>query len=98
MREPVTVACAQVEPVLFDRDATIGRLEEVAAEAAAKGAQLLLFPETFLPAYPTNRWVRYLTGGDGAAKRVFARLARESLEVPSAASTRIGNAAREHGL
>jgi predicted amidohydrolase len=94
MREPVTVACAQVEPVLFDREATIGRLEEVAAEAAGKGAQLVLFPETFLPAYPTNRWVRYLAGGDGAAKHVFARLARESLEVPSAASERIGNAAR----
>jgi nitrilase len=98
MREPVFVACAQVEPVLFDREATIGRLEEVAAEAAGKGAQLVLFPETFLPAYPTNRWVRYLAGGDGAAKHVFARLARESLEVPSAASERIGNAAREHGL
>ncbi|HWP33666.1 MAG TPA: carbon-nitrogen hydrolase family protein, partial [Solirubrobacterales bacterium] len=98
MREPVSVACAQVEPVLFDREATIGRLEEVAAEAAGKGAQLVLFPETFLPGYPTNRWVRYLAGGDGAAKHVFARLARESLEVPSAASERIGNAAREHGL
>jgi len=47
-------------------EATIGRLEEVAAEAAGKGAQLVLFPETFLPAYPTNRWVRYLAGGDGA--------------------------------
>src|SRR4029450_6251515 len=98
MREPVTVACAQVGPVLFDREATIGRLEEVAAEARGKGAQLVLFPETFIPAYPTNRWVRYLAGGDGEAKHVFARLARESLEVPSAASERIGNAAREHGL
>src|SRR5512133_2486843 len=98
MREPVTVACAQVEPVLFDREATITRLEEVAAEAAGKGARLVLFPETFVPAYPTNRWVRYLAAGDGDAKHVFARLARESLEVPSPASERIGAAAREHGL
>ena len=43
MHAPVTVACAQVEPVLFDREATIDRLEEVAAEAASKGAQLVLF-------------------------------------------------------
>ena len=98
MREPVTVACAQVEPVLFDREATIARLEEVAAEAVGKGARLVLFPETFVPAYPTNRWVRYLAGGDRDAKHVFARLARESLEVPSPASERIGAAAREHGL
>jgi len=96
MREPVTVACAQVEPVLFDREATIDRLEEVATEAAGNGARLVLFPETFIPAYPTNRWVRYLAGGDGEAKHVFARLARESLEVPSPASERIGAAARKH--
>jgi nitrilase len=98
MREPVTVACAQVEPVPFDRGATIGRLEEVAAEAAGKGARLVLFPETFIPAYPTNRWVRFLAGGDADAKPVYARLARESLEVPSPDSDRIGAAAREHGL
>src|SRR5690348_13663529 len=98
MQERVTVACAQIEPVLFDREATIARLEEVAAEAAGKGARLVLFPETFIPAYPTNRWVRYLAGGDGDAKHVFARLARESLEVPSADSARIGACAREHGL
>jgi nitrilase len=98
MREPVTVACAQVEPVIFDREATISRLEQVAAEAAGNGARLVLFPETFVPAYPTNRWVRYLAGGDGEAKRVFARLARESLEVPSPSSERIAAAAREHGV
>ena len=38
MREPVTVACAQVEPVLFDRDATIGRIAEVAAAVMAMRA------------------------------------------------------------
>ena len=55
MREPVKVACAQVEPVLFDRAATIDRIAEVAAEIAGNGAQLVLFPEAFIPAYPSNR-------------------------------------------
>ena len=97
MREPVTVACAQVEPVLFDRAATIDRIAEVAAEVAAKGAQLVLFPETFIPVYPSNRWVRFLAGGQDT-KSAFAKLARESLEVPGADSDRIGEIAREHGL
>ena len=97
MREPVNVACAQVEPVLFDRAATIDRIAEVAVEVAGNGAKLVLFPETFIPVYPSNRWVRFLAGGQDT-KSVFAKLARESLEVPSAASERIGNAAREHGL
>jgi len=98
MREPVTVACAQVEPVLFDREATIGRIDEVAAEAAANGAQLVLFPESFVPAYPSSRWVRYLAEWNTDAKRVYARLARESLEIPGEASDRIAAIARDRGL
>ena len=97
MNEPVKVACAQVEPVLFDRAATIDRIAEVAAEVAEEGAQLVLFPETFIPVYPSNRWVRFLAGGQDT-KSTFAKLARESLEVPGPDSDRIGEIAREHGL
>ena len=97
MRESVNVACAQVEPVPFDRAGTIDRIAEVAAEVAGNGAQLVLFPETFIPVYPSNRWVRFLAGGQDT-KSAFAKLARESLEVPSADSERIGEIAREHSL
>ena len=97
MREPVTVACAQVEPVLFDRAATIDRIAEVAAEIAGNGAQLVLFPEAFIPVYPSNRWVRFLAGGQDS-KSAWAKLARSSLEIPSPESGRIGEIAREHGL
>jgi nitrilase len=96
VRESVRVAVAQVEPVIFDRTATIDKLAEVAAEAAAGAARLVLFPETFVPAYPTSRWARSLAAGGG--KDEWARLARESLEVPSADSERIGAIAREHGI
>ena len=97
MREPVKVACAQVEPVLFDRAATIDRIAEVAAEIAGNGAQLVLFPEAFIPAYPSNRWVRFLAGGQDA-KSAYAKLARESLEIPGPDSDRLGEIAREHGI
>jgi nitrilase len=97
VRDPVTVACAQVEPVLFDRDATIGRIGEVAAEVAGEGAQLVLFPEAFIPAYPSNRWVRFLAGGQDS-KSAYAKLARESLQVPGPDSDRLGEIARERGL
>ena len=97
MRDPVTVACAQVEPVLFDRDATIGRIGEVAAEVAGEGAQLVLFPEAFIPAYPSNRWVRFLAVGQDS-KSAYAKLARESLQVPGPDSDRLGEIARERGL
>ncbi len=97
MNDPVRVACAQVEPVVFDRAATIAKVAEVAAEAAGGGAQLVLFPEAFVPVYPSSRWVASLVAGSDG-KPLFARLARESLEIPSADSERLGAVAREHSI
>ena len=88
MNEPVKVACVQAEPVVFERDATIEKIAALAREAAGAGARLALFPEAFVPAYPSNRWVRFLAGG-ADAKPVFGRLGRESIEVPSPASRRV---------
>jgi len=46
VRRFVTVACAQVEPVVLDREATIDRLADLTAEAAGNGAQLVeVLPE-----------------------------------------------------
>jgi nitrilase len=92
------VACAQVEPVIFDRDATLGKLADVTAEVARNGAELVLFPETFVPAYPSSRWARALAAGDGGGKEVWARLARASVTVPSADTERLGEIARERSL
>jgi nitrilase len=94
---PVRVACAQVEPVVFDRARTLEKLAATAADAAAQGAQLLLFPETFVPAYPSSRWARALASG-GEAKAVWARLARASMTVPSAHTDSIAAVAKQHGL
>jgi nitrilase len=95
----VKVACIQVEPVLFDREATIEKVASIAAEAAGEGAALAVFPETFVPAYPSSRWVRFLAGADGGnGKELWARLARESVEVPGPASDRLAEIARETKL
>jgi nitrilase len=99
MRETVRVACVQVEPVILDRDRTIDKLAKYAADAAGEGAQLVVFPETFVPAYPSSRWAKALAGwADPRAKEAFARLRRESLEVPGEAERRLGEIAREHGV
>jgi nitrilase len=97
MKEAARVAVAQVEPVIFDRAGTLDKLADIARDAAAGGARLVPFPETFVPVYPSTRWVRALVaGGDG--KPLFARLARESVEVPSADTERMGEIARAHEL
>jgi len=97
MNEIVKVACVQAEPVVLDKAATIDKLEGLVAEAAGEGARLALFPETFIPVYPSSRWVRFLAGG-GDAKTTFGRLARESVEVPGPDTKRLGAIAREHSI
>ena len=97
MHERLTVACAQVEPVIFDRDATIEKIGLTTAEAAGKGARLVVFPEAVIPAYPSSIWAKALAGwAEEGAKEAFALLAREAVEVPGPAERRLGELAREH--
>jgi nitrilase len=97
VHERLTVACAQVEPVIFDRDATIEKVGRTTAEAAGKGARLVVFPEAVIPAYPSSIWAKALAGwAEEGAKEAFALLAREAVEVPGPAERRLGELAREY--
>jgi nitrilase len=98
MDASVKVACVQVEPVILERDATIEKMASTCAEAAAVGAKLVVFPETFVPVYPSSRWARYMAEWEKSdeAKALFARLMRESVELPSEAADRIASVAREN--
>ena len=58
MERAVTVACVQAEPVILDRERTLDKLEGLAAEAAGEGAELVVFPETFVPVYPSSSWAK----------------------------------------
>jgi len=102
MEGVVKVACVQAEPVAFEREATIDKLEHLVAQVAGEDARLALFPETFIPVYPSNRWVRYLAGwsGDdsGDARDIFARLAQQSVTIPGPDSDRLAEIARTHGV
>jgi nitrilase len=99
MERAVKVACVQAEPAILDRDATLDRLEQLAAEAAGNGAELVVFPETFIPVYPSSRWAKAFAGWeDDGAKRVFAQIAQNSIAVGSPSERRIGAAAQELGV
>ena len=51
------VAAVQKAPDFLDREGTIGIVVASLAEAAALGAELIAFPETFVPGYPA--WTDY---------------------------------------
>ncbi|KAJ0359135.1 hypothetical protein COL154_008545 [Colletotrichum chrysophilum] len=48
----VKVAAVQAAPVSFDLEKSLEKLSKLTAEAAAAGADLVVFPEGFLSAYP----------------------------------------------
>ncbi len=92
----VRVAAVQAAPAFLDGDATLDRLEQWARRAAGEGAQVIAFPETWVPGYPA--WLDDSPGsalwGHEGAKAVFARLFANSMEVPGPATERIGKLAR----
>ncbi|HUZ99800.1 MAG TPA: carbon-nitrogen hydrolase family protein [Gaiellaceae bacterium] len=99
MERAVTVACVQAEPVILDRERTLDKLEGLAAEAAGQGAELVVFPETFVPVYPSSRWAKAFAGWENAgAKETFARIAQNSVAVGSPAEQRLAACARELGI
>src|SRR3954452_7127615 len=99
MERVVKVACVQVEPVVLDCERTLERLEEVAAEAARNGAELVVFPETFVPVYPSSRWAKAFAGWQNdAAKETFARIAQNSVAIGSPAERRLAACAQELGI
>ena len=97
MESDVFVAAAvQASPVFLDRDATVDKGVRLIEEAARNGAKLVAFPETWIPGYPG--WIYGAAGWDDPrAKRTFARLQRNAVEVPSAATDALCGAARAAG-
>lgn len=48
----IKVCLVQDSPVFFDKRKTIRKVEELVKQYAADGAQLIVFPESFIPGYP----------------------------------------------
>lgn len=95
----VRVAVVQAAPVVFDRDATMVKVRALTAEAAAKGAQLVVFPEAFVSGYPKGLDFGARVGSRTVeGRRMFRRYFESAVELPSAATSELGAIAREHGI
>ena len=91
-----TAAAVQAAPVFLDRDATVEKAVGLIEEAGRNGAKLIAFPETWIPGYPA--WIFGAAGWDDpAAKKVFGRLQRNAVTVPSTATDTLAEAARRVG-
>jgi nitrilase len=93
----VRVAAIQATPAILDAEATVDKACGLLAEAAEKGAQLAVFPEAFVPLYPSNAWARgasSFTGWD----ELWERLWENSVDVPGPLTDRIAAVCAEHDI
>ncbi len=92
----VMVAAVQAAPIVLEREATLDKLEALCAEAAGRGARIVLFPEAFIPAYPASTVFGPVFGGflNPAAGPAFRRLVANAVDVPGPTTDRIGKLAR----
>jgi predicted amidohydrolase len=92
----VRVAAIQATPVILDAEACVAKTITLLGDAAAKGAELAVLPETFVPLYPSNRWAKGAAGFSGWDE-LWERLHANAVDVPgplvdelSAAAERLG--------
>jgi nitrilase len=95
----VRAAVVQVGSMAFDTDATLVRVQRLAAEAGASGARIAVFPEALLGGYPKGSDFGARVGKRTAEGREWFRRYREAaVDVPGPAVDRLGEIARANGL
>lgn len=93
------VAVVQAAPVLFNLEKTLEKGLLLIKEAAAKGARLVVFPESFIPAYPRGLSFGFVVGSRTAAGRQdWKRYYDNSVAVPGRVSEALANAAKENAI
>ena len=81
----------QAASVFFDREATVGKACGLIADAAAQGAELVVFPEAFIPAYPRGLSFGMVVGSrTPEGRELWQRYWENSVPVPGAVTEPLG--------
>lgn len=62
LRDKLRLAIVQATPVMFDKDKSIDKAIGLIEECAAKGAEIVVFPELYVPGYPYGMTFGYTVG------------------------------------
>lgn len=87
-------AAVHAASVFLNRDESIDKACRLIEESAEQGADLVAFPETFVPGYPFWIWTHTPTRG----APLYYEMYTNSVEIGSDATDRIGSAARRAGV
>ena len=89
------IAVVQAAPVLFDKTACTDKAVRLIAECAQHGAELIVFPELFIPGYPYGMTFGFTVGARNEDGRKDWQLyCGNSIIVPGPETERLAAAAK----
>ncbi|KAI1179986.1 carbon-nitrogen hydrolase [Nemania sp. FL0916] len=95
----VRVAAVQAAPVSFNLQKSLEKLTKLTAEAAKGGAELVVFPEAFLSAYPWRYTFDTTIGArEPRGREWYRRYYDSAVAIPSPEADIIAEAARTHNV
>lgn len=92
------LAIVQESPAFLDKQATLAKAVSSIEQAAAAGANLIVFPEAFIPGYPAWIW-RLRPGSDfKLSEEIHARLLDNAVDLAQNELEPLQHAARRYGV
>lgn len=99
-KQSVKIGIVQSGAVYLDVDKSMEKAVSLVEEAVARGAELLVFGETWLSGYPS--WIDYFPNvalwDHEPTKSVFARMHQHSVTVPGKETDILCGLAKKHGI
>ena len=95
----VRAAVVQAASIAFDREQTLEKAADLTADAARRGAQLVVFPEAFVSGYPRGSTFGTVVGARTAEGREeYRRYWASAVDVPGPAVDALGAIARDNSV
>lgn len=93
------VACVQATPVIFNKAKTLEKAVGWIEKAASKNIRLLVFPESFIPAYPAGLGFGTVVGSrTEAGREQFREYWENSVEVPGEETKVLAELAKKYKM
>jgi len=93
------IGCVQATPVVFNKQKTLEKAADLIKQAASENVKLLVFPESFIPAYPAGLGFGTVVGSRTEAGRdQFREYWEQSVEVPGPETQKLSSLAKECGM
>ena len=95
----INTCVVQDFPIFFDKSATLKKVLEVVEEAALRGSNLIVFPESFIPGYPRGFDFGTRIGSrTEEGRRLYQSFYTNSIDLAGEEIKVLEGASRDHGM